>query len=173
MGKDLEDRIEDIEDKLEDFADRIEDSFEKFADTLRLKMHLAKMDFKDSWEKLEKQIDYIRGDLKEFSQEIKQESDEARLKGHLALMDAKVRWEGLREGLGDLIDSVSDGAERKYDNARLQASLAKLEVRELIDKTEYENRFHKIGKSIKDEWYTILSKIDERVVDFINRFPLK
>ena len=158
-------------DKAANLAEKAKSSLDKFSDTLKLKLHLASMESKSSLESLEKQFGLMREDLQEFSKEIRQEAQEARLKGHLALMDAKVRWEGIREDLDDVIGSISGAAEKKLDNARLKASLAKLEARDLIDRVEYEKHFHNLGKNIKEEWHGVLETIDKKLVDFTNRFP--
>ena len=154
-------------------AEKAKGSLDKLVDTVKLKAHLASMDSKEVWDKFEKQFDIIREDLRRFSDNIKQEKDEATLQGHLALMDAKERWEAVRDDVDQLVTSISENTEEKVDHVQVKIALAKLEARELIDEAKYKKSFQKLGLEVKEEWYSFLSKIDERVVDFINRFPLK
>ncbi len=154
-------------------AEKAKESIEKFNDTVKLKLHLASMDTKDTWRKLEKQINAISDDIRTFSRDIKQETDEARLQGHLALMDAKLRWEEITDDLDQWVTAISNNTEEKIDIARLKMVLAKMEAKEFFSKAEHEANFHSVGQNIKEEWYSLLSKMDERLIDFINRFPLK
>ncbi|MFK7823467.1 MAG: hypothetical protein AB8G05_04890 [Oligoflexales bacterium] len=160
-------------DKATKLANQAKASIDKFVDTVKLKTHLASMDSKSAWEKFESQFDHIRKDLNEFSEGVKQDSDEAQLQAHLALMNAKERWESLKEEMDHLVDTFGDKAEEKFDHAKVQMALAKLEAKELIDKNKHGTQFQKLDAEIKEDWYSFLSKLDDRIVDFINRFPLR
>lgn len=159
--------------KASKLATQAKDSLDKFVDTVKLKAHLATMDSKEAWQQFEKQLNTIRDDIGRFNDSIKEESDEARLQGHLALMDAKERWELLRADVDKLVNSMTSKTEESLDYAKLKMSLAKLEAKELGDKDANKKRFQKLGDEVKEDWYFFLSKMDERVVDFINRFPLR
>lgn len=160
-------------DKTLQLAENVKATLDKFVDTVKLKSHLASMDSKDIWVKIEKQFDIIRDDIRVFTSSIGQEKDELSLQGHLALMDAKERWEALREDVDQVVTSIGGSAVRKVDYARVKLSLAKLEARQLIDEAKHESHFQKLGDEVKNDWYFFLSKIDERVIEFINRFPLQ
>jgi len=160
-------------DKASKLANQAKDSIDKLVDTVNLKAHLGSMDSKDTWDKFEKQFDIIREDIKEFKLGIEQETDETKLKAHLALMDAKERWDSLKEEMDHLVTTVGNNADEKFDYARVQMSLAKLDAKDLIDQTKYRNHLEKMGMEIKEEWYSFLVNLDDRVIDFINKFPLK
>ena len=88
-------------------------------------------------------------------------------------MNAKERWEALRDNVDQVLDSIENKTEKKVDEAKLKASLAKLEAKEIINPDDYRQDLVRLGDSFKEEWYGTLAKLDERVVDFINKFPLK
>ena len=160
-------------DKATKLANQAKASIEKFVDTVKLKAHLASMDSKDAWEKFESQFDHIKKDIHDFSESVKQDSDEAQLQAHLALMNAKERWESLKDEMDHMVDTIGDKTEAKFDHARVKMALAKLEAKDLIDKNKLREQFDKLDSEIKEDWYSFLSKLDDRFVDFINKFPLR
>jgi len=159
--------------KATQLAQQTKESIDRFVDTVKLKAHLASMDSKDAWQKIEGQFEIIKNDIKEFTEAIKQDNQETKLQAHLALMDAKERWEVLKAEMDQFVASVDEGKEKAIDHAKVKLSLAKLEAKDFFDRNQYRDQFNKLEKEIKEDWYGVLSRMDERIVDFINRFPLR
>ena len=149
------------------------ESIDRLVETVKLKRHLASMELQDAWKDLEQEISHVRHSLESFYQSIHQESDEARLQSHLALMEAKQRWEGLSDELDQVVHAMANEVGAQFDHARIKLALAKMETREALHTEELEQYVRTVGHKLKDEWYLFLTHFDERVVDFINRFPMK
>lgn len=159
--------------KTKEIAEKARASFDTFVDTVKLRTHLASMDSKETVEKLEQQFEHIRHDFHQFVEHMKTEKDEARVQAHLALMDAKTRFDALGKEIDHVVTSITNNAEETLDHARVQLALGKLEAKEAMHVDDVKKKLEELGGDFKDEWYSLLSKIDERLVDFINRFPLK
>ena len=160
-------------DTAKDLANKAIQSIDQFVDTVKVKAHLASMDLSDIWDDFESQITKIRFHFKHIIDEVKHDSDEARLQAHLALMEAKMRWDSISDDIDHTLNSALGKVEQKVDHGKVKLSLAKLEAEHLIDVDEQKARFHSLGDKAKEEWYSFLTKFNEKITDFINRFPLQ
>lgn len=134
-------------DELRQKTESARESLKTLVEELRLQMHLASMDAKDSWKDLEPQLRQMESRLDDVSFHLKQASDEAELQAHLAASEAKDRWEALQESVSDVVESMVESVvdkarapKRMVDHSKVQAHLARLEAEDRLERAADELR---------------------------------
>lgn len=109
--------------------------FALLRDEIRLQMHLANMEARSSFERLEPHLRRIQQQMNDSLQQLEQKEDETELKLHLALMDANTRFlameEWLRSRLRWLQDKKSQ-AQISWDTSRIQMHLAAMDAEDFM-----------------------------------------
>lgn len=70
---------------------RTAEDLERLRDELQLKMHLAGMEARSAWERIEPELRHMAAELRRGAEE--GGDGQARLDAHLAMMEASERWE--------------------------------------------------------------------------------
>lgn len=110
--------------------------FALLRDEIRLQMHLANMEAKSSFEKLEPHLRRIQQQMNDSLQYLEQKEDETELKLHLALMDANTRFLAMEEWLHSRLRWLQDKksqAQISWDTSRIQMHLASMDAEDFID----------------------------------------
>lgn len=114
---------------------RAANQFSLFRDELRLQMHLANMEAKTSFERLEPNLRQIQNEINRALKHIEQKEDETELKLHLALMDAHTRFQAMEEWLSSRLGQLRETkskAHESWDASRLQMHLASMDTEDYI-----------------------------------------
>ena len=112
---------------------------EALAGQARVKMSLAKMEARDTWQSFEKSFLEIASELKTLKRKAQNKLEYTELEWHLAMMELRDRLDEISKQLQPFLDDLKK-AKGQIDHARVQANLAKLELREEIEAKHKELR---------------------------------
>ena len=119
-------------------------------DDVRVRLHLAGMDVRGSWEELSKQAQQLSTQLERAAKDVSKSAltQEARLRVHLAVMEAKEQWTHLQPRLATVANSLQKVGDEAIDGLRalpgeqlkLQAALAQMNATTAIEQRTQEAR---------------------------------
>lgn len=125
-------------------------------DDVRVRLHLAGMDVRGSWEELSKQAQSLSSQLERAAKDVSKSAltQEARLRVHLAVMEAKEQWTHLQPRLATVTNSLQKLGDEAIEGLRelpgeqlkLQAALAQMNAATAIEQRTHEARAQ-LGKA--------------------------
>lgn len=125
-------------------------------DDVRVRLHLAGMDVRGSWEELSKQAQHLSSQLERAAKDVGKSAltQEARLRVHLAVMEAKEQWTHLQPRLATVTTSLQKLGDEAIEGLRelpseqlkLQAALAQMNATTAIEQRTTEARAQ-LGKA--------------------------
>src|ERR1039458_8708709 len=90
-------------------------------DDVRVRLHLAGMDVRGSWEELSKQAQHLSSQLERAAKDVSKSAltQEARLRVHLAVMEAKEQWTHLQPHLAAVANSLQKVGDEAIDGLQI------------------------------------------------------
>ena len=128
-----------IKSQVKEVEDLIERA-EALAGQARVKMSLAKMEARDTWQSFEKSFLAVASELKQLKRKALNKLEYAELEWHLAMMELRDRLEEIAKQIQPVLDDHLKQTKGQIDHARVQANLAKLELRDEIEAKHKELR---------------------------------
>ena len=151
----------DLKGALTDMAQKIE----TMRDRAKLKLHLASMESKTAFGKLDPVLSKISADMNKAAKEIEASAEGAEVQGHLAFMEARQRWDELKDYVGDVVGditgTVSKDAKSAADEAKLQAHLAAMDAEDAVKKRKEaaKDKWNRAARTVKRETREGLSAV--------------
>ncbi len=125
-------------------------------DDVRVRLHLAGLDVRGSWEELSKQAQHLSSKLEQAAKEVNKSAltQEARLRVHLAVMEAREQWQHVHPRLLTVANSLQKVGDEAIESLRslpseqlkLQAALAQMNATNAIEERTREAR-EQLGKA--------------------------